>query len=237
VKLTAHHETVGLDDTLRLPVKIMKGFQNKINIQLNVIPRGICTQVITDKQWLQENILCLLSNAVKYSAKGTVTISVKLVRTTPLSSSPSRSGTLVHTTNNNYDIKSIYSSNVLSIAPPTSNRGKSHGEDSPTGSTHTISKRSNTSGKSMSFSLRRSRPRIVPIMQSTLSNLTIGTTSAKYQTSAVSDGNNHNASGTYLSTLAQTQDSQSTVSDKAQLHALSGSEYSRFTGKSCFNLH
>jgi hypothetical protein len=34
---------------------------------------------MTDKQWLQENILCLLSNAVKYSAKGTVVVSFKLL--------------------------------------------------------------------------------------------------------------------------------------------------------------
>eukprot|EP01040_Poterioochromonas_malhamensis_P007170 gene7170-biopygen1310 len=34
----------------------------------------ICSHIITDKQWLQENLLCLLSNAVKYSAEGHVTI-------------------------------------------------------------------------------------------------------------------------------------------------------------------
>jgi hypothetical protein len=68
-------------------------------------------------------------------------------------------------------------------------------------------------------------------MQSTLSNLTAGTTSGKYQAATVNtDGNNHNASGTYLSTLAQTQDSQSTNSDNPQLQPLFGSEYSRFTG-------
>jgi CheY-like chemotaxis protein len=50
--------------------------QQKIEIVLNAFPKDICAFVITDKQWLQENILCLLSNAVKYSAEGHVTISV-----------------------------------------------------------------------------------------------------------------------------------------------------------------
>ena len=90
VKLTALHETIGLDETLRRPVKIMNGFQTKIGIQLNAIPRGICSQVITDKQWLQENILCLLSNAVKYSSsRGEVALSLTLVTTAGLKSNRS----------------------------------------------------------------------------------------------------------------------------------------------------
>jgi hypothetical protein len=32
----------------------------------------------TDKQWLQENLLCLFSNAVKYTLEGDVTVRVTL---------------------------------------------------------------------------------------------------------------------------------------------------------------
>ena len=39
----------------------------------------IASHVITDMQWLQENILCLLSNAIKYSIRGTVEIKIKLL--------------------------------------------------------------------------------------------------------------------------------------------------------------
>ena len=37
--------------------------------------------MITDKQWMQENVLCLLSNAVKYSSSGEVTLSVSVTNT------------------------------------------------------------------------------------------------------------------------------------------------------------
>ena len=45
---------------------------------------GISSHIITDKQWFQENIICLLSNAVKYSSEGTVTISMTLVKLSDL---------------------------------------------------------------------------------------------------------------------------------------------------------
>ncbi len=41
----------------------------------------ICSHIVTDKQWLQENILCLLSNAVKYSVEGNVHVTVSLQST------------------------------------------------------------------------------------------------------------------------------------------------------------
>ncbi len=42
----------------------------------------ICTHVITDRQWLIENCLCLLSNAVKFSSSGNVIMKINLVNTT-----------------------------------------------------------------------------------------------------------------------------------------------------------
>ena len=39
----------------------------------------ICSFVATDKQWLQENVLCLLSNAVKYSQQGLIELRIVLV--------------------------------------------------------------------------------------------------------------------------------------------------------------
>ena len=53
----------------------MKNIQAHIAIDemLAVDNTKICSHYIsTGKQWLQENILCLLSNAVKYSAEGSV---------------------------------------------------------------------------------------------------------------------------------------------------------------------
>ena len=76
LRLIPKHETIDLMETLELPLSCMRNMQHKIEIVLNNIPKTVCPFVITDKQWLQENILCLLSNAVKYSADGIVTLSV-----------------------------------------------------------------------------------------------------------------------------------------------------------------
>ena len=78
MKLTPKFETIDLLDTIAMPINCMKHIQQKITVKLLDIPKDICSHLITDKQWLQENVLCLLSNAVKYSSEGQVTISLKL---------------------------------------------------------------------------------------------------------------------------------------------------------------
>jgi len=78
IKLTPHNETVHLQQALQLPLDCMKNIQERIKIELLGLPKEICTHIITDKQWLQENVLCLLSNAVKYSTEGNVMISIHL---------------------------------------------------------------------------------------------------------------------------------------------------------------
>lgn len=83
-KLVPRFETLNLLETMKLPLDCMKNIQEKIEIQLKPIDfEEICPYVITDKQWLQENILCLLSNAVKYSTDGIVTISASIVKVEP----------------------------------------------------------------------------------------------------------------------------------------------------------
>jgi len=79
IKLTPKYETIHLLQTLNIPFDCMRNMQDKIQIKLNDISsEEICSHVITDKQWLQENILCLLSNAVKYSNDGMVSVSVSV---------------------------------------------------------------------------------------------------------------------------------------------------------------
>eukprot|EP01040_Poterioochromonas_malhamensis_P006288 gene6288-biopygen1120 len=77
LKLVPKNETIDLAETLKMPLQCMTNIQQKIKICLMPYgEQGICSHVITDKQWLQENVLCLLSNAVKYSAGGEVVIKV-----------------------------------------------------------------------------------------------------------------------------------------------------------------
>jgi signal transduction histidine kinase len=76
MKLVPKLETINLLETLKLPIDCMLNMQSKIEIKLLPIHSSICSHLITDKQWLQENILCLLSNAIKYSSHGHVNIRI-----------------------------------------------------------------------------------------------------------------------------------------------------------------
>ena len=102
IKLLPRYETIDLMDTIQLPLRCMQNIQSKVNITVSstmftsspptiplngmtigpngkALPTPICSHIITDKLWLQENLLCLLSNAVKYSTAGEVTISLRIV--------------------------------------------------------------------------------------------------------------------------------------------------------------
>ena len=83
MELVSKNETMGIVEALELPITCMREIQSKIKIEFVPINRTICSHVVTDKQWFQENMLCLLSNAVKYSSEGTVTILITTVN--PLS--------------------------------------------------------------------------------------------------------------------------------------------------------
>ena len=53
---------------LTIPIDCINHLQSDTNIVVNPCPSDICNYVITDKHWFIENILCLLSNATKYSS-------------------------------------------------------------------------------------------------------------------------------------------------------------------------
>eukprot|EP00981_Chlorochromonas_danica_P009356 scaffold2636_cov176-Ochromonas_danica.AAC.10 len=78
VKLVPKFETMDLMETLSLPLNCMKDIQQRVSIVLEAVSKEICSHIITDKQWLQENVLCLLSNAVKYSNEGEVRVRVTM---------------------------------------------------------------------------------------------------------------------------------------------------------------
>ena len=69
-----------LSHSLTCPVKWMNSIlsaDSSISINLGKIPPILAT-LISDKHWVEENLLCLLSNAVKYSNQGSVDIIVAL---------------------------------------------------------------------------------------------------------------------------------------------------------------
>jgi signal transduction histidine kinase len=80
VTLVPKNETIHLHETIQLPLQCVKDLQSKHTISLKSIAADVATHIITDKLWLQENILCLFSNAVKYSNGGTITLEITLAK-------------------------------------------------------------------------------------------------------------------------------------------------------------
>ena len=67
-------ETVDLEGTVRAQLHMIRSLKPNVPIKMESLPVGMCAMVITDKHWLAENVLCLLSNAVKYSDGGPIGI-------------------------------------------------------------------------------------------------------------------------------------------------------------------
>ena len=49
-----------------------------VPLLINSPPPEACEYIITDRQWLLENLLCLASNSTKFSFHGEITIKCKL---------------------------------------------------------------------------------------------------------------------------------------------------------------
>jgi hypothetical protein len=71
-------ETVDLEATVREQMRMLSLLNHNVTIEL-IAPSGVCLFAITDKHWLAENTLCLLSNAVKYSDGGLIEIRIQVL--------------------------------------------------------------------------------------------------------------------------------------------------------------
>jgi signal transduction histidine kinase len=76
IPLVPTMESIHLIDSLIAPISCVQDLQNRIHIKVEPIDNAISEFIFTDRQWLQDNILCLVSNAVKFSMKGMVTVRV-----------------------------------------------------------------------------------------------------------------------------------------------------------------
>ena len=72
-------ETFDIVSILATSVSCMKHVQSARTIIAHPIDTAINSHLISDRHWLSENILCLLSNALKYSDDGDVDLRIKLV--------------------------------------------------------------------------------------------------------------------------------------------------------------
>ena len=81
IALVPMMETFELASALAVSVTCMRHVQSMRTITVHSIDSSICSHVISDKHWLSENVLCLLSNALKYSDDGAVDLRVRLINT------------------------------------------------------------------------------------------------------------------------------------------------------------
>ena len=81
IALVPSLETLSIVDSVSLSITCINHLYVEIGRQaaLHPIDDKLCPYVISDKHWLVENVLCLLSNAMKYSDKGDVEVYVRLL--------------------------------------------------------------------------------------------------------------------------------------------------------------
>ena len=80
IKLAPNMTSFCLAEVVAMPLQIIESIKSKTSVELVPLSSDIYPQVISDMHWLRENILCLVSNALKYSLDGTsVTVMVDLV--------------------------------------------------------------------------------------------------------------------------------------------------------------
>ena len=72
-------ETFEMKSALSMSVTCLNRLQSGRTIVVHPFDAGICPDIISDKHWLKENALCLLSNAIKYSDDGVIDVCISLI--------------------------------------------------------------------------------------------------------------------------------------------------------------
>jgi signal transduction histidine kinase len=82
-------ETFELQSALMMPLTCMRHLKPDRVIIVHPFDADVCNHVISDKHWFSENVLCLLSNAIKYSDDGTVDLRITLITGVDINRKPS----------------------------------------------------------------------------------------------------------------------------------------------------
>jgi signal transduction histidine kinase len=81
IVLVPRPESFSLPDLFLFAMNCVRDLNPTANIQYDPIPDELTRSVVTEKQWLLDNLLCLASNAVKFSPTGNeVRVSLQLRR-------------------------------------------------------------------------------------------------------------------------------------------------------------
>lgn len=81
VKLVPNYTTIDVKEAICEAVNVFGKPLFGDRVVISPFPEELCSHVVTDGQWLQENIMCLLSNAVKFSPNEAITVTLSI--TTP----------------------------------------------------------------------------------------------------------------------------------------------------------
>jgi two-component system sensor histidine kinase/response regulator len=78
IKLSPTMSTINVVNAVNYPVECIRAIQNRLSIVVE-LDFAIDDHIITDGHWLKDNLICLLSNAVKYSITGDVNLRCRIV--------------------------------------------------------------------------------------------------------------------------------------------------------------
>ena len=84
VSLVPSNSTVNLKESLDWVVMCVKRTSHAVPVIRGELPKHVCDFIITDKEWLEENLLCLVSNSTKFTTAGSITITTSLVTGEPI---------------------------------------------------------------------------------------------------------------------------------------------------------
>jgi CheY-like chemotaxis protein len=78
IKLMPKYETCHVEESIRTVLHCLPSAEDKEKVRFTLQSAAMCSHILTDKQWMQENILCLVSNAVKFTPQGVIDLRVSL---------------------------------------------------------------------------------------------------------------------------------------------------------------
>eukprot|EP00602_Paraphysomonas_sp_CaronLab_P000333 CAMPEP_0185032030 /NCGR_PEP_ID=MMETSP1103-20130426/19843_1 /TAXON_ID=36769 /ORGANISM="Paraphysomonas bandaiensis, Strain Caron Lab Isolate" /LENGTH=634 /DNA_ID=CAMNT_0027567767 /DNA_START=578 /DNA_END=2482 /DNA_ORIENTATION=+ len=78
--LVPNMTTIHIPSTVNWAVSLTTSEQDSVKTSIYPISPRVCPYIISDKQWLSENILCLLSNAHRYTCTGEIALQVYITR-------------------------------------------------------------------------------------------------------------------------------------------------------------
>ena len=72
--------TIEVNKTMTTAIRCVRHLlSTELQLIIHPMPSNLCDFIITDGHWLLENLLCLLSNAIKYSSSGEISLTIELV--------------------------------------------------------------------------------------------------------------------------------------------------------------